>query len=168
MAEQAGAGNGSAGAAGGDGQIPIQAKILSQYIKDLSFENPNVRKLITNPGDQPSLKVEVNVGAERIESDLYETSIDFKATATNNLGTIYVLETVYAGLLKIESIPEPALEPFLLISGPTMIFPFLRRLVSDVTREGGFPPLLLDPIDFGALYARRQQQRTQVSGKASA
>ena len=151
MAEQAGAGNGSAGAAGGDGQIPIQAKILSQYIKDLSFENPNVRKLITNPGDQPSLKVEVNVGAERIESDLYETSIDFKATATNNLGTIYVLETVYAGLLKIESIPEPALEPFLLISGPTMIFPFLRRLVADVTREGGFPPLLLDPIDFGGL-----------------
>ena len=168
MAEQAGAGNGSAGAAGGDGQVPIQAKILSQYIKDLSFENPNVRKLITNPGDQPNLKVEVNVGAERIESDLYETSIDFKATATNNLGTIYVLETVYAGLLKIESIPEPALEPFLLISGPTMIFPFLRRLVADVTREGGFPPLLLDPIDFGGLYSRRQQQRSQASGKASA
>ena len=168
MAEQAGAGNGSAGAAGGDGQIPIQAKILSQYIKDLSFENPNVRKLITNPGDQPNLKVEVNVGAERIESDLYETSIDFKATATNNLGTIYVLETVYAGLLKIESIPEAALEPFLLISGPTMIFPFLRRLVADVTREGGFPPLLLDPIDFGGLYSRRQQQRGQAAGKATA
>ncbi len=168
MAEQAGAGNGSAGAAGGDGQIPIQAKILSQYIKDLSFENPNVRKLITNPGDQPNLKVEVNVGAERIESDLYETSIDFKATATNNLGTIYVLETVYAGLLKIESIPEAALEPFLLISGPTMIFPFLRRLVADVTREGGFPPLLLDPIDFGGLYSRRQQQRSQTAGKATA
>jgi preprotein translocase subunit SecB len=167
MAEQGTSGNGSAGPSG-DGQIPIQAKILSQYIKDLSFENPNVRKLITNPGDQPSLKVEVNVGAERIESDLYETSIDFKATATNNLGTIYVLETVYAGLLKIESIPEAALEPFLLISGPTMIFPFLRRLVADVTREGGFPPLLLDPIDFGGLYARRQQQRAPAPGKATA
>jgi preprotein translocase subunit SecB len=168
MAEQGSAGNGSTGPSGADDQVPIQAKILSQYIKDLSFENPNVRKLIANPGDQPNLKVEVNVGADRIDSDLFETWIDFKATATNNLGTIYVLETVYAGLLKIESIPEPALEPFLLISGPTMIFPFLRRLVSDVTREGGFPPLLLDPIDFGALYARRQQQRTQVSGKASA
>ena len=107
-------------------------------------------------------------GRERIEDDLFETSIEFKATATNNIGTIYVLETVYAGLLKIESIPEQALEPFLLISGPTMIFPFLRRLVADVTREGGFPPLLLDPIDFGALYARRQQQRTQAAGKATA
>jgi preprotein translocase subunit SecB len=168
MADQANGGNGSAEALRADSQIPIQAKIVSQYIKDLSFENPNIRKLIASPGDQPNLKVEVNVGAQRIESDLYETAIDFKATATNNIGTIYVLETVYAGLLKIESIPEPALEPFLLISGPTMIFPFLRRLVADVTREGGFPPLLLDPIDFGALYVRRQQQRAPASGKANA
>ena len=137
---------------------PIQAKIVSQYIKDLSFENPNVRKLISGAGDQPTMKVEVNVGAQRLDKDLYETSIDLKANATNNIGTIYVLETVYAGLLKIDSIPEEALEPFLLISGPTMIFPFLRRLVADVTREGGFPPLLLDPIDFATLYMRRQQQ----------
>lgn len=95
-------------------------------------------------------------------------AIEFKATASNNLGTIYVLETVYAGVLKIESIPEQALEPFLLISGPTMIFPFLRRLVADITREGGFPPLLLDPIDFGGLYVRRQQQLAQSAGKTVA
>jgi len=145
---------------------PTQPKIRNQYIKGLSFENPNIRKLITNPGDQPNLKVEVNVGAQRIENDLFETSIEFKASATNNLGTIYILETVYAGLLKIESIPEEALEPFLLISGPTMIFPFLRRLVADVTREGGFPPLLLDPIDFGGLYVLCQQQQQAQAGKA--
>lgn len=146
----------------GTGEKPqptqIQAKMVNQYIKDLSFENPNIRKLISGAGDQPNMKVEVNVAAERIENDLFETSINLKASATNNIGTIYVLETVYAGLLKIESIPEQALEPFLLISGPTLIFPFLRRLVADITREGGFPPLLLDPIDFGALYMRRQQQ----------
>ncbi|HEY8193774.1 MAG TPA: protein-export chaperone SecB [Hyphomicrobium sp.] len=168
MAENGSSGNGSTGALDADVQTPIQAKIVSQYIKDLSFENPNIRKLIASPGDQPNLKVEVNVGAQRIEDDLFETAIEFKATATNNIGTIYVLETVYAGLLKIESIPEQALEPFLLISGPTMLFPFLRRLVADVTREGGFPPLLLDPIDFGALYNHRQQQRTQAAGKANA
>lgn len=150
-----------------EGQQQIQAKIVSQYIKSLSFENPNFRKLITSPGDQPNLKVEVNVGAQRIEDDRYESAIEFKATASNNLGMIYVLETVYAGLLEIESIPEQALEPFLLISGPTMIFPFLRRLVADVTREGGFPPLLLDPIDFGGLYVRRQQQRAQAHEKTS-
>ncbi len=168
MAENGSSGNGSAEAGAAEGQQPIQAKIVSQYIKDLSFENPNFRKLITSPGDQPNLKVEVNVGAQRIENDLFESAIEFKATASNNLGTIYVLETVYAGVLKIESIPEQALEPFLLISGPTMIFPFLRRLVADITREGGFPPLLLDPIDFGGLYVRRQQQLAQSAGKTVA
>lgn len=172
MAENGSSGNGSTKPAdeviAPEGQKPIQAKIVSQYIKDLSFENPNFRKLITSPGDQPNLKVEVNVGAQRIENDLFESAIEFKATASNNLGTIYVLETVYAGVLKIESIPEQALEPFLLISGPTMIFPFLRRLVADITREGGFPPLLLDPIDFGGLYVHRQQQLAQSAGKTVA
>lgn len=164
MAEQGSNGNGTAMAPRADGQIPIQAKIVNQYIKDLSFENPNIHKLISGIGDQPNLQVEVNVGAQRVEGDLFETTIDFKATATNNLGTIYVLEIAYAGLLKIESIPDGALEPFLLISGPSMIFPFLRRLVADITREGGFPPLFLDPIDFGALYMQRQRQRTSASG----
>lgn len=164
MAEQGSNGNGAAMAPRADGQIPIQAKIVNQYIKDLSFENPNIHKLISGIGDQPNLQVEVNVGAQRVEGDLFETTIDFKATATNNLGTIYVLEIAYAGLLKIESIPDGALEPFLLISGPSMIFPFLRRLVADITREGGFPPLFLDPIDFGALYMQRQRQRTSASG----
>ncbi|MET0639586.1 MAG: protein-export chaperone SecB [Hyphomicrobium sp.] len=168
MAEQGSNGNGSTGGPRPEGQVPIQAKIVNQYIKDLSFENPNVRKLISGMGDQPNLQVEVNVAAQRIEGDLYETAIEFKATATNNLGTIYLLETVYAGILKIESIPEGALEPFLLISGPSMIFPFLRRLVADITREGGFPPLLLDPIDFGALYVQRQRQRGSQQGKTVA
>src|SRR4026208_461970 len=101
MAENGSSGNGlkipADDAITSEGQQQIQAKIVSQYIKDLSFENPNFRKLITSPGDQPNLKVEVNVGAQRIENDLYESAIEFKATASNNLGTIYVLETVYAG-----------------------------------------------------------------------
>jgi preprotein translocase subunit SecB len=168
MADKESNGNGVSAGLGAENQVPIQAKIVNQYIKDLSFENPNVHKLISGAGNQPSLQVEVNVAAQRIDSDLYETAIEFKATATNNLGTIYVLETVYAGLMKIESIPEGALEPFLLISGPAMIFPFLRRLVADVTREGGFPPLLLDPIDFGGLYMQRQRQRGPASGTAVA
>lgn len=138
--------------------VAIQAKVLSQYVKDLSFENPIIRKLMAGPGEPPSLKVEVNVNAERIDGDVYESSIEFKATASNNLGTIYVLETVYAGLFKIEQIPEQALEPFLLISGPTTLFPFLRRIVADITREGGFPPLMLDPIDFASLYFHRQKE----------
>lgn len=168
MADDKHQGNGAGAAAQSEAPAPVQfqVKIVSQFVKDLSFENPNIRKLIATPGDQPNLKIEVNVGADRIESDLFETAIIFKATAANNIGTIYVLETVYAGLLKVEGVPEQALEPVLLISGPTMLFPFLRRLVADVTREGGFPPLLLDPIDFSALYARRMQ--ASKSGTATA
>lgn len=144
--------------------IPIQAKVLNQYVKDLSFENPNIRKLMTGGGDPPTLKVEVNVNAERVENDIYESGIELTATATNNIGTVYVLETVYAGLFKMDNVPEQALEPFLLISAPMTLFPFLRRLVADVTREGGFPPLLLDPIDFAGLFFRRQQEIASTQG----
>jgi preprotein translocase subunit SecB len=145
--------------------IPIQAKVLSQYVKDLSFENPNIRKLLTGPSEPPNIKVEVNVQSERVEANVYESAILFKATAANNLGTIYVIEADYAGLFRIESIPDQALEPFLLISGPMTLFPFLRRLIADVTREGGFPPLLLDPIDFAALYFQRKQEMAGSAGQ---
>lgn len=141
---------------------PVQAQVVGQYIKDLSFENPNVEKLIDGPGEQPNLQLEVNVGAKRAAgADLYESAIEFKAVASNKIGTIYDLELVYAGLFRIKNLPEQALEPFLLINCPSIIFPFLRRLVADITREGGFPPLLLDPIDFAGLFVRRQQEMAQ-------
>lgn len=168
MAETSNGTNGGKAQETQGGPIPIQAKVVSQYLKDLSFENPNIRKLIAGPGDPPALKVEVNVNAERIGDDLYESAIELKAIASNNIGTIYVLESVYAGLFRIETIPEAALEPFLLISGPTTLFPFLRRLIADITREGGFPPLLLDPIDFAALYFRRQQELARTPVKLNA
>ena len=146
-------------------QPPIQAQVLGQFIKDLSFENPSIGKLLDGPGESPNLKVEVNVQAARIGPDVFESGIDFKALATNKEGTIYDLELVYTGLFRIKNIPEQALEPFLLINCPMLIFPFLRRLVADITREGGFPPLLLDPIDFAALFVRRQQEQAAASGR---
>ena len=142
---------------------PVEAQVVAQYIKDMSFENPNIGKLIGGPGENPNLKLEVNVNAQRMGSDLYESAIDFKAHATSQLGTIYIFEVVYAGMFKIKNIPEPALEPFLLINCPSLLFPFLRRLAADITREGGFPPLLLDPIDFGGLFMRRQQEQASAA-----
>lgn len=147
----------AAAPAGGEA---IQAQVVAQYIKDLSFENPNVEKLLSGPGDNPNMKLEVNVNARRMSEDLYESAIDFKAHATNQSGTIYQLEAVYAGIFRIKNIPDEALEPFLLINCPALLFPYLRRLASDLTREGGFPPLLLDPIDFAGLYMRRKQQES--------
>lgn len=165
--KQNGSGTPPEGAA--EGQKPaIQAQVVAQYIKDLSFENPNVEKLMSGPGENPNMKLEVNVNARRMDEkeSLYESAIDFKAHATNATGTIYQLELVYAGIFRIKNIPDEALEPFLLINCPALIFPYLRRLASDLTREGGFPPLLLDPIDFAGLYVRRKQQ--QASGAAEA
>lgn len=137
---------------------PVQVKVVAQYIKDLSFENPNIEKLLKEPGDQPNLQLQINVSAKSVGPQLYESAIDFNAQATNKLGEIYQLELVYAGLFRIENIPEPALEPFLLVNCPSLLFPFVRRIAADLTREGGFPPLLLDPFDFAALFVRRQQE----------
>jgi preprotein translocase subunit SecB len=137
---------------------PVQVKVVGQYIKDLSFENPNISKLLKEPGDNPNLQLSINVTAQAIEPDLFESAIDFNAQASNKHGTVYEIELIYAGLFKVQNIPAQALEPFLLINCPTILFPFLRRIVADISREGGFPPLLLDPFDFGSLYMRRQQE----------
>lgn len=141
-------------------EIQVQVQVVAQYIKDLSFENPNIERFLTKPPEGPTLKLEVNVRAERLRPDFYESAIAMKAVATLQQKTIYDLEIVYAGLFKLQNIPEAALEPFLLINCPILTFPFLRRLVADITREGGFPPLLLDPIDFAGLYMRRDQEKS--------
>jgi preprotein translocase subunit SecB len=143
----------------------IEAQVIGQYIKDLSFENPNVGKQMIEQGETPNLTVEVNVNARRMGTDVYESATILNASAESKAGAIYVLEIVYAGLFRLQNVPPQALEPFLLINCPALVFPFLRRLAADITREGGFPPLLLDPIDFAGLYMRRQQEASQVAGK---
>jgi preprotein translocase subunit SecB len=148
-------------------QKPIEAHVVGQFIKDLSFENPNIGRILAKPGETPNIKLEINVSAKQVQPELFESAIDFKAVASNTEGTIYDFELVYAGLFQLKNIPEQALEPFLLINCPTLIFPFLRRIVADITREGGFPPLMLDPIDFGQLFMRRRQElaAAAASGK---
>jgi len=132
-------------------------RVIGQFIKDLSFENPNVGKLLEGPVDGPQLQIEVNVNARQAAAGVYESSINFTATATSKAGPLYKLDLDYAGMFKIENLPAPSMEPFLLINAPALLFPFVRRLVADLTREGGFPPLLLDPIDFASLYVKRKQ-----------
>jgi preprotein translocase subunit SecB len=142
-----------------EGAPQIKARVLGQYIKDLSFENPNVRRLFENPGSSPNLRIEVNVNVAKVKDKVFESAIAFKAEATNDAGVVYDLELAYAGLFEIDSMPEQMVEPFLMVNCPTLIFPYLRRLVQDLTREGGFPPLVLDPIDFGSIYVNRQRER---------
>lgn len=141
-----------------------QMRVLGQFVRDMSFENIMAQK--GAPADvTPDVQVQVNLDAKkRGAENQYETAIKLNVTSKSADGktTLFVLEVDYVGIFNIENVPEDQLHPFLLIECPRMIFPFLRRVVSDVTRDGGFPPLNLENIDFISLYrneiARRQAE----------
>lgn len=159
----------------GSGQKPapgggkgISFRILSQFVKDLSFENPYAPKLLATGSERPNMRVDVRVGATPIGDNTYEVTLTLDADASHSAGKYYQLEVAYGGVIRVENVPEQALQPFLLIQGPTFLFPYLRRLVADVTREGGFPPLMLDPIDFVALYAQNAARINQQAQAQSA
>jgi preprotein translocase subunit SecB len=149
-------------------QPQIKMQILAQYIRDLSFENVLAQKN-AQPGDvKPDIQVQVSLDAKKRPVDnQYEVNQKYKVTAKNqkNGDTLFLLELDYGGVYQIEGVPDEQLHPFLLIECPRLLFPFCRRIVSDMTRDGGFPPLNLDSVDFLALYrqeiARRQQQGAQ-------
>lgn len=144
----------------------IQITILGQYIKDLSFENPTpaqtIQKLST---EQPSMNINVNLNAQQVGEDIYEVDLKVTATAQSNEETAFVAELLYSGLFGIKNLPENQLQPFLMVEAPRQIFPFARRILSDVTRDGGFPPLMLEPIDFAGLY---KQQLAQANAQNEA
>lgn len=170
-ATDAGAGNGgdAQAAAGPQGQQAPQIQILVQFIKDLSFESPNSPASLQAPGDNPKLQVNVNVHASGQGEDLYEVVLNFEANAISDAGVIYNLELVYGGMFRLSGIPENYLQPVLFVDCPTMLFPFLRRIISDLTQSGAFPPLLLDPIDFASLYQQNAAQiQQQAAGQPSA
>jgi len=141
-----------------------QMRVLGQFIRDMSFENIMAQK--GAPADvQPDVQVQVNLDAKKRAGDSqYETAIKLNITSKAKDGdaTLFVLEIDYVGIFQVENVPEEQMHPYLLIECPRMIFPFLRRIVSDVTRDGGFPPLNLENIDFLSLYrnevARRQAE----------
>ncbi|WP_417449154.1 protein-export chaperone SecB [Kordiimonas sp.] len=150
-----------------------QAGVIAQYVKDLSFENPNApASLQALAGAKPAIDVNVNVGVRKMNDEVYEVElkISAKATAPAQEGgeqVAFVVELAYGSLYGIRNVPEDALKPFLLVQAPMMMFPFARRIIADASRDGGFPPLLLEPINFEALY-RAQAQEAQQAGAANA
>jgi preprotein translocase subunit SecB len=148
-------------AAAADGQQQPQIRIVAQYIRDFSLENPNFERMLTGGQvEPPQIKVEVNAGARSLQgNNAYESTIKFNATASNKVGALYDVELEYVGVFVIENMPQEALEPFLLVNCPSLMFPFARRIIADMTREAGYPPLLLDPIDFGRMFLERRQQQ---------
>ncbi len=135
--------------------------VLAQYVKDLSFENPGVAAQI--PQAKPQIQVGIDVGVRPLGADQFEVSLRAMVDAKSGEATVYVAEVVYAGVLQLRNVPANAQQPILLIEAPRMLFPFLRRIVADVTRDGGYQPLMLDPIDFAALYRMQLERQSQAA-----
>lgn len=155
------AGNGDAGAAQ---QPSVKMQILGQYIRDLSFENVVAQKGVQGEV-QPDVKVQVNLDAKKRPTDnQYEILMKFKIDSNNKStgAPLFVMEVEYGGIFHVENVPEAQLHPFLLIECPRMLFPFVRRIVSDVSRDGGFPPLNLDNVDFVQLYRQELLRRAEA------
>jgi preprotein translocase subunit SecB len=161
--------NGGEAQTTGEGAQGPRVSILGQYIKDLSFENPNAPKSFQEPGENPNLQLNFNVGANKISDDTYEVTLHFEGEAKSDTSGIYQLDLAYAGVFRVQNLAQERLRPFLFIDCPAMLFPFVRRLIADLTREGGYPPLLIDPIDFAALYRRNaaQQQAESETGASA-
>ncbi len=135
--------------------IPSVA-INGQYVKDLSFENPNAPMSLVPPKPAPKIEVNLNLEAKGMPENVYEVTLQITAKATSEENALFVVELAYAGLFTLNNIPEDQKELILLIHCPSILFPFARRVLSDATRDGGFQPLMLDPIDFAALYQQRK------------
>ena len=148
----------------------VQMRVLSQFIRDMSFENVMAQKGVSGEV-QPEIAVQVNLDAKKRTVDhQYEVAIklNLKSKAKGLEDVLFVFEIDYCGLFHIEGVPEDQLHPFLMIECPRMLFPFLRRIVSDVTHDGGYPPVNLDNIDFVALYRNELMRRQAEAQKAEA
>ena len=137
-------------------------RILAQYIRDLSFENPRAPESLKSAQGQPQIELQVEMSARGRQDQLFEVDLKLGATARHEGEVSFAAELVYGGLFQLNGFSEGDLEAVLLIECPRFLFPFARRIIADLSMEGGFPPLLLEPIDFAGVYA---QQRAQALGQ---
>jgi len=164
MAEESPAGNSAAAAP----QVRLQ--VLAQYVRDLSFENLVVQKGISGSEIQPDVQVAVSLDArKRPTPNQFEVITKFKVTSKNkaNGEMLFLLELEYGGSFLIDGVADEQMHPMLLIECPRLLFPFVRRIISDVTRDGGFPPLNVDTVDFLALYRQELARRAQLQQTAA-
>lgn len=161
--------NGAAPEVGAD--LPqVRMQILAQFVRDLSFENAVAQKGAPSGDVNPEIGVQVSLDARKRGTEgQYEVISKYRVTSKNKGEgqALFIVELDYGGVFQIDGVPEDQLHPFLMIECPRLLFPFARRIISDVTRDGGFPPFNMDPIDFVALYrqelARRQQSTTETA-----
>jgi preprotein translocase subunit SecB len=153
---------------GADQQVR-RPKMLVQFVRDMSFENVVAQKGVSGTDVQPDIQVAVSLDARKRQVEhQYEVVTKYKVTSKNKAtgDVLFLLEVDYGGVFHVEGVPDDQLHPFLLIECPRMLFPFVRRIISDVTRDGGFPPLNIDTVDFLALYRQEMARRAQAQAQA--
>jgi preprotein translocase subunit SecB len=150
------------------GQTPGQAqfRVVAQYSKDFSFENPNAPRTYGQQQAQPAINIQINVSANNATETDYEVVLSIEGKAETSGTLMFSFELVYAGIFRIQNIPQESLHPFVMIECPRLLFPFARNIIASATRDAGYPPLLLDPIDFVGLY-RQNLARQQAQGAAT-
>jgi preprotein translocase subunit SecB len=136
-------------------QTTQQIGVLAQYVKDLSFENPNAPRSMAPSGQQPTINIQVNVDAAPMAATDFEVTLRLEGKAESQGMLLFSFELVFAGAFRIQNVPTESLQPIVLIECPRLLFPFAREIVATAVRNGGFAPLLLDPIDFVSLYRQR-------------
>lgn len=134
-----------------------QLRILTQYVKDLSFENPHAPTSLQG-GDAPAIDLQIGVTIDPVQEGLWEVGLPITITAKRDEKTLFLIELLYCGLFALENIPAEGMEPMLHIECPRLLFPFARQIISSLTQNGGFPALPLDPIDFANIYRIRLEQ----------
>lgn len=144
----------------GEQAVAPQISILAQFVKDLSFENPGAAMQL--PQTKPQIQVSIDVQVRPLGAEQFEVALRSMIEAKSGEASVYVVELVYAGAFLLKGLPPEAQQPFLLIECPRLLFPFARRIIADVTRDGGYQPLMLDPIDFAGLY-RTQMERQRAA-----
>src|SRR5215813_10163553 len=137
--------------------------VLGQYIKDFSFENPNAPRSLAPSENQPAINIAINVGVQQLGQSEFEVSLKLDGKAENSGSVMFAFDLTFAGIFRLQNVPQEHLQPLLLIECPRLLFPFAREIVATSVRNGGFAPLLLDPVDFVALYQQRIAQASAES-----
>ena len=149
---------------GGPAEAPAQEpqapqlNVVAQYIKDLSFENPNAPRSLMAGQQQPQIGIQINVSAQPLEGPDIEVTLKLEGKAEIESKLMFGFELAFAGVFRIRNVPPDSMNAVVLIECPRLLFPFAREIVANTVRNGGFPPLLLDPVDFVGLYRQRMSQ----------
>ncbi|KQN73676.1 protein-export chaperone SecB [Devosia sp. BK] len=145
--------------------------LVGQYVRDLSFENPGAPGTIMAGGGNPAFNVSISVGVKKQSDDLYAVELNLKAKANREETLLFNVELVYGGVFRLRNIPEAQISTLLMVECPRLIFPFARQVLANVTQQGGFPPLMMEPVDFMAIYRQNLAQlaaKQQAEGGAAA